>query len=87
MRSRGFGVDALEPLACREVLAAMMQIPLKCLIAARRSPSSPIRRAVSFRLLFAATIAGPFSDSFQVSTDTLDETGRLRRWLVVGHDR
>jgi len=39
------------------------------------------------RLLLAATIAGPFSDRFQVATATLEDAERLRRSLVVGDDR
>ncbi|MEN4903697.1 hypothetical protein [Luteimonas sp. TWI1437] len=39
------------------------------------------------RLLITARIAGPFSDGFQVSTDTLEDAERLRRSLVVGDDR
>ncbi|UNK42643.1 hypothetical protein MNO14_00610 [Luteimonas sp. S4-F44] len=35
------------------------------------------------QLLLAATIAGPFSDGFQVTTDTLEDADRLRRSLVV----
>ncbi|MBB3342487.1 hypothetical protein [Luteimonas sp. RC10] len=39
------------------------------------------------RLLLAARIAGPFSDGFQVATDTLEEAERLHRSLVVSDDQ
>ncbi|KLI99885.1 hypothetical protein [Luteimonas sp. FCS-9] len=39
------------------------------------------------RLLIAANIAGPFSGSFQVSTETHEDAERLRRSLLVSDDR